>query len=190
VGGIPGLVALSPSCEQEVPLALAWALREHRTSAYLRLESVPCEVPYRLPDGYRLEQGVGCDLRAGKDVLLFGYGPVLLSEAWHAAEALERDGLSVGLINLPWLNSIDAAWFLRRISGVAQLFSLDNHLAIGGQGDRIASLIASAGFQAAPRVHRLAVESIPACGSNIDVLRHHGLDRRSIAERITRAVRG
>jgi transketolase len=190
VGGVPGLVALSPSCEEEVPMALSWALHQQRGSAYLRLESVPCAVPYRLPDGYQLELGVGCDVRTGKDAILIGYGPVLLSEAWHAAEDLERAGLSAAVVNLPWLNSVDAAWLLRRVSGLAHVFALDNHFAIGGQGDRIANVVASAGFNASPRVHRLAVESIPACGSNVDVLRHHGLDRQSIAERVLRAVRG
>jgi transketolase len=79
---------------------------------------------------------------------------------------------------------------LHRVSALAHVFCLDNHVAIGGQGDRIAAAIAGAGFSAPPRVHRLAVESIPACGSNADVLRHHALDRRRIAERVTRALRG
>ena len=190
VGGVPGLVALSPSCEDEVPLALAWALREHRTASYLRLESVPCLVPYRLPEGYRLELGIGCELRRGTDAVLIGYGPVLLTEAWHAAEQLDASGLSVAVINLPWLNSVDAAWLLPRIAGVAHVFSLDNHVAIGGQGDRIANALAEAGFQTPPRLHRLAVDAIPACGSNADVLRHHRLDRQSIAERVIHALRG
>jgi hypothetical protein len=34
------------------------------------------------------------------------------------------------------------------------------------------------------------VETIPACGSNPDVLRHHRLDRQSIAERVVHTLRG
>ena len=65
VGGVPGLVALAPSSEAEVALALSWALHEHPTASYLRLESVPCAVPYTLPDGYRLALGIGCELPPG-----------------------------------------------------------------------------------------------------------------------------
>jgi len=190
IGGVPGLVALSPSCEDEVELALAWGLREHREATYLRLESVPCAVPYTLPGGYRLELGIGCELRAGRDALFIGYGPVLLSEAYRAAERLEKEGLHVGVVNLPWLNVVDAAWLMRTIAQVPHLFSLDNHVQIGGQGDRIASAIASSGFRDAPRVHRFAVEGIPACGSNADVLKHHALDEQSLCERALRALRG
>jgi len=190
IGGVPGLVALSPSCEEEVALALAWGIHEQREATYLRLESVPCSVPYSLPAGYRLELGVGCELRAGRDALFIGYGPVLLSEAYRAAERLENEGLHVGVVNLPWLNVVDAAWLARTIAGIPHLFALDNHIVVGGQGDRIASAIASAGFRDAPRVHRFAVEGIPACGSNADVLKHHALDERSLFERALRSLRG
>ncbi len=190
IGGVPGLIAISPSSEDEVALALAWGIHEHREGTYLRLESVPCAVPYALPEGYRLELGVGCELRAGRDALFIGYGPVLLSEAYRAAERLEKEGIHVGVLNLPWLNVVDEAWLARAIAGVPHLFSLDNHCSIGGQGDRIASAIASTGFREAPRLHRFAVEGIPACGGNADVLKHHGLDEQSLFERALRALRG
>lgn len=190
VGGVPGLVALAPSSEREVALALAWALHEHSTASYLRLESVPATVPYELSPDYRLALGVGCELRAGRDALIIGYGPVLLSEAWQAAELLAERGLSVGVVNLPWLNVVNSAWLTRLVAGIPQLFCLDNHLLVGGQGDRIANLIASAGFRDAPHLHRFAVETVPACGSNADVLRHHGLDQQSLFQRVLRALRG
>jgi transketolase len=190
VGGVPGLVALSPSSEHELRLALGWALHEHGTASYLRLESVPCTVPYQLPANYRLELGVGCQLRAGRDALFIGYGPVLLGEAWRAAERLAESGLSVGLVNLPWLNVVDEAWLRRLVAGVPHLFSLDNHLLVGGQGDRLANALASAGFRDGPRLHRFAVEAIPVCGNNLDVLRHHRLDAQSLSERVLHVLRG
>ncbi|HEX3773392.1 MAG TPA: transketolase C-terminal domain-containing protein [Polyangiaceae bacterium] len=190
IGGVPGLIAIAPSSEGEVSLALHFATQQNKEATYLRLESVPCAVPYELPQDYRLEPGIGVTLREGRDALFIGYGPVLLSEAFRAAEKLAEEGVEVGVVNLPWLNLVDSAWLARTVAGVAHLFSFDNHLAIGGQGDRIANALASAGFQSAPRLHRFAVEGIPACGSNADVLRQHGLDERSIFERVLRVLRG
>jgi transketolase len=182
VGAVQGLVALAPSTEAEVERALAWCLHQHRGPAWLRLESVPCEVPYELPDA-PLELGVGTVLREGRDALFIGYGPTLLSEAYRAAELLADDGVDVGVVSLPWLNQLSAWWLLRAVSGVKHVFSLDNHHVTGGQGDRIADVLASASGAKLPRLHRFAVEGLPACGSPPDVLRRHRLDTRSLRQR-------
>jgi transketolase len=188
VGAVPGLVALSPSTEAEVERALAWCLHQHDGPAWLRLESIPCDVPFELPDDQPLELGVGTVLREGVDALFIGYGPTLLSEAWRASELLLEDGLRVGVVSLPWLNQLSAWWLLRTVAGVKHVFSLDNHHARGGQGDRIADVLASAGGAGLPRLHRFAVEGLPACGAGSDVLRRHGLDTWSLRQRALRIL--
>ena len=56
--------------------------------------------------------------------MLIGYGPVLLPQAWHAAELLERrHGVHVAVINLPWLNRVDGDWLHRTVSGVPIVLS-------------------------------------------------------------------
>ncbi len=187
IGAVPGMVALSPGSEAEVARALAWCLHEHDGPAWLRLESVPCQVPYELPDA-ALELGVGAVLRQGVDALFIGYGPTLLSEAWRAAELLQEEGLRVGVVSLPWLNQLSVPWLLRTVAHVKQLFSLDNHHATGGQGDRIADALATASGTSVPRLHRFAVDGLPACGGAPEVLRRHGLDAWSLCQRARKAI--
>ena len=186
VGAVQGLVAISPSTEAEVARALAWCLHEHDGPAWLRLESVPCEVPFEPPEA-PLELGVGSVLRKGVDALFVGHGPTLLSEAWRAADLLLEDGLRVGVLALPWLNHVSSAWLLQAVTHVKHVFSLDNHHAVGGQGDRIADVFASSSAARPPRLHRFAVDGLPACGSAQDVLRRHGLDAWSLRRRVVRA---
>lgn len=187
VAAVPNLVALAPGAESEVARALEWCLRVHRGPSWLRLESVPCDVPYLLPDK-PLELGVGDVLREGSEALLIGYGPTLLSEAWRAADMLAEEGISVGVVSLPWLNRISSWWLLRTVAHVRHVFSLDNHYVAGGQGDRVAEVLAQASGAGLPRLHRFAVESLPACGANAEVLRHHGLDAQSIRQRVRRVL--
>jgi transketolase len=74
------------------------------------------------------------------------------------------------------------------VSGVKHVFSLDNHHVIGGQGDRIADVFAAAAGSKLPRLHRFAVEGLPACGSGSDVLSRHGLDTASLRQRVVRTL--
>ncbi|MFO0548352.1 MAG: transketolase C-terminal domain-containing protein [Polyangiaceae bacterium] len=187
VAAVPGLVMIEPSSEAEVPLALDYCVNKTKGSGYLRLVSVPYDIPFALPAGYSLVEGQGVALTQGTDVVVFGYGPILLSEAYRAAESL-RGEVSVKVVNLPWLNRIDPAWLVATVGGSRHVVTLDNHYRLGGQGDLVASALAVAGSSA--RVHKVALDEIPACGTNAEVLRHHGLDAESLAARFRAVVKG
>jgi transketolase len=190
LAAVPGLVLLAPGSAAEVEPALEWSLTRASGSSVIRLESVPCDVPFRMLEGHRLEEGVGTELRPGRDGLFIGYGPLLLSEAFRAAEQLERDGLSIGVVDLPWLNRVDRDWLGRTVVDAPQLFCLDNHAVAGGQGALVAATLATLGLSPSPRVHLFGVEGHPACGSNAEVLRHHRLDQESLVARVKAAIAG
>jgi transketolase len=173
-GSIPGMVLLEPYCEQEVALAVEWAVREATGPVYIRLVSVPWELPFEPPPTERLEPGRGTVLRRGTDVLYVTTGPVLVGEAWRAADLLAARGIEAGLVALPWLRDVDGAW-LRGVAGDARILALDNHVLAGGQGDAL--------LGAGVACTKVGIESIPLCGTNDEVLRAHGLDAESLAAR-------
>jgi transketolase len=189
LGAVPGLELIEPASEDEVTQAVAYCL-EGTASCYLRLVSIPCRVPYRLPPDYRLERGRGVALTEGKDAVLFGYGPVMLAQAVDAAGLLrERHGFGLQVINLPWLNLVDATWLGEQIGGARHVMTLDDHYVQGGQGEMLAARIAELGV-AGIRVWRFGVRTIPACGQNDEVLRAHRLDAESLAADVLAAARG
>jgi transketolase len=188
LGAMPGMVLVEPSCEREATLATEYALTQARGSVYLRLVSIPCAIPYDLPEDYELVEGRGVALTGGDDAVLIGYGPVMLPQAVEAARRLRERGIGLKVVNLPWLNTVDTAWLQETVEGYPLLVTLDNHYVHGGQGEHVLSQVARLGLATPPRGLQLGVREIPACGTNDEVLAHHGLDAASIADTIASAL--
>lgn len=185
-GAVPGLVAVEPCHQDEVGLLLDLCLNGLPDSVYLRLVTVPVDVPFSLPAGYRPTPGRGFRVREGGDGVIFGYGPVLMSEAFAAAEVLVRDhGVELRVDALPWLNRVDPEWLAGEIEGLDQVVTLDNHYVRGGQGDMLLAAMAVAGSSA--RVLQRGLTSVPACGTNDEVLRFHRLDAASLVHDVLAA---
>src|SRR6185503_9677966 len=66
LAAVPNLVMAEPAVEAEVHALLDY------------------------PAGQRVQPGRGWVVRDGRDLVVVGYGPWLLSNAWHAADDLER----------------------------------------------------------------------------------------------------
>jgi transketolase len=190
VGSVPGLIAIEPCSEREARLAIRWAVESNDASTYLRFVNVPLDLPYSLPTGYALEVGKGVMLRRGEqrgeEIALVGYGPVLLSNAWRAADDLAADGVRAAVINLPWLNRIDDAWIRDVLGRFSVVVTLDNHYRSLGQGVMVAAALARTGVRA--HVRSLGLDDVPACGTNAEVLAHHGLDAASIANAVRSCI--
>jgi transketolase len=188
LASVPNMELIEPSCEAETAMATEYALTQARGSVYLRLVSIPCQIPYTLPDDYELVVGRGVALTEGDDAVLIGYGPVLLPQAFEAARLLGERGIGLKVVNLPWLNRIDSQWLRETVNGYRVLVTLDNHYVWGGQGEWLMCQVARLGLGSPPRGVPLGVREIPACGTNDEVLRYHGLDAASIADTIASAV--
>jgi transketolase len=186
IGSVPGLTAIEPCCEREARLAIRWAVERNDASTYLRFVNVPLDLPYALPSDYALEVGRGVLLRPGRDVAIVGYGPALLSNAWRAAEELAAEGVSAAVFNHPWLNRIDDDWVKHVYGRFPAVVTLDNHYVTLGQGVMVAAALARTRQHAEVRL--LGLTDVPACGSNAEVLAHHGLDAPSIAKAVRSCI--
>ena len=147
-------------------------VRENRAYLSSRLVSVPWELGFEPPAGAELVPGRGTVLREGSGVALVATGPVMLSSAWAAGERLDAT-----VIALPWHRGIDGDW-LAGAAGEATVVVLDNHVADGGQGAAVRAALDGRA------VHVVAVDGVPACGANEEVLRFHGLDAGSIVRAV------
>ena len=185
LGAIPHLVMLEPSCEAEVAMSVEFCVNGTEESCFLRLVSILVQVPYALPEGYEMVEGRGAIIRDGTDGVVFGYGPIMLTQAMRAADQLDREqGISLKVVNLPWLNRVDDEWLKEMVSGCRAVFTLDNHYVAGGQGTMLLARLAELGITQPTIAHRFGLKHVPESGGNVEVLSAHGLDSKSLASAI------
>ncbi len=184
-GALPGITILEPCNALETRKALRWCIEQAKGSCMMRLVISPSPRTIELPENYRFTVGKGAVLKDGTDAVLFAYGPVMLNEAMKAAELLENKGVSLKIVNLPWLNTVDPEWLVETIGNGQHLFALDNHAPFGGVGDTLLNALMSLDGFRGRRLTKFGIDGIPACGTPPEVLAFHGLDGESLAKRIT-----
>jgi len=189
LGAVPNLLLAEPAAEGEVHALLDHLVNAASESAYLRLVSVKWPLPFEYPASIRVQVGKGWVVRPGNDAVVFGYGPWLLSNAWHAAQEIENaTGARLRIANLPWLNRVDAGWLKETIGGCRTIITLDNHYVHGGQGEMLAAAVAGLGLDPPARVSCIGVTELPECGTNDEVLAYHGLDVAGLVKQFRAAL--
>src|SRR5205807_2371854 len=105
LAALPNLTIAQPANADETARLLRWAVDEAAESVALRLAigSSPRKIELRED----ATPGRGEVVQEGSDAILFAYGPVMLHEALSAGEALEG---RLQVVNMPWLNRVDATW--------------------------------------------------------------------------------
>jgi transketolase len=181
LGAMPGMSLIEPATEDEVAAALRWAVEEAPGPVYIRLVSVPWELGFEAPPAAeRLTPGQGRVVRSGAAGTFVTTGPVMLSQAYAAAERLDFT-----VVALPWLRGVDGDW-LAELAGEGPVVTVDNHYVDGGQGDAVLRALAAVG--APNRVLRVGVERVPYGGTNDEVLRAHELDAEGLVGRVEAAL--
>jgi transketolase len=170
----PGLVVVEPCCDEETKKMVEWALNEATSSVYIRLVSLPVEVPFTW-NQKSFKPGKGAFVKEGTDMLIVSYGPMFLKHAYQLAEKLEKEkSISVAVMNFPWLNKVDGEWFATHVKSFKSIVTIDNHYFEGGLGQKLNSVLTQQRIDA--KVTNFAVNDIPASGQPDEVLAHHRLD--------------
>ena len=187
-GALPNCTIIEPCNGIETEQALQWCVEQAEQNCMLRLIISPSPRTITLPEDYSFTFGRGAVVNNGTDAILFSYGPVMLNEALTAAEILKDKGVSLKVVNLPWLNEVDINWLEKVSADCNILFSLDNHSGYGGIGDLLLNALMSTPGLRARHLTKFAIDEYPACGTPPEVLAYHKLDGRSLAESIASVI--
>jgi transketolase len=183
-GALPECVILQPCNAEETRMALRYCVDGPKGVYMLRIVIGPSPRIITLPEGYRLTAGQGVSLTDGSDATLFAYGPVMLNEALLAAELLDREGLRLKVVNMPWLNRFDRVWLGEVLGRCPRIYVIEDHAPVGALGDAMLNELTAGGFLSTRQFSKFGVEGYPACGTPQEALQHHGLDGASLAIRI------
>ena len=184
LAALPNVAIVHPGTPTAVREAVTWAVLEAAENVAIRLAIGPSPRRIELASDWALEVGRGTVLSEGTEALLFAYGPAMLHEALLAAETLAARGVSLQVVDLPWLNRFDTEWLAELVGPFADVFVLEDHSPVGALGDAL---------RREPALEQRAVtvfgvEGWPVCGTPAEALREHGLDGRTLAERIVRTL--
>ncbi|AVX30331.1 transketolase [Carboxydocella thermautotrophica] len=92
-------------------------------------------------EGSSFTIGKGITLRDGDDVTVFATG-IMVDEALKAATELEREGVSVRVVNIFTLKPIDKELIIKCARETGALVTAENHSIINGLGSAVAEVIA------------------------------------------------
>ena len=138
---LPNLVIAAPRDEQELRSLLRTALAQDHPFAL----HYPRDAGFGLPprDPRVVPVGQGETLREGRDILFVAFGPITM-RAVEAADALERDGWSVGIIDARFAKPLDRQLILDAARGKRLVVTFEESVVTGGFGTGVLELFEEA----------------------------------------------
>jgi transketolase len=145
---------------------------------YLRLANMPITNIY--DESHKFEFGRAHIYRPGTDVCIFSYG-VTFHSALRAAEMLERDGISVMVVNLSSIKPLDESLVIECAKQASKIVTVEDHQIIGGIGSAVCEVLSS---EYPVKVVRLGMDGFGESGKPDDLYRKYRLDPEGIYEQI------
>jgi len=176
--GIPNMQVFAPADEDDLLKALPTIWNSPHAS-YVRLNTRKTDFIH-VND---FEIGKAEVVAEGRDVTILVYG-LLFEQALLAKVEMEKQGLSVGLVNLRSLKPLDSNAVLSAVGRSSFIVTLEDHFRIGGLYSILAELLLES--QQTAKVIPISLNDrwfrpalLPA------VLEHEGFTGKKIAQRIT-----
>jgi transketolase len=136
----PDMTVLAPADAIEGEAIIRWAT-DFQGPVYLRLARDPS--PNLFDESYKFVPGKTVSLREGSDVLLISTGPQSL-RCVKAAELLEADGISAGVLHLPSIKPINKEEVVNASEKAKLVVTVEEHTIYGGLGGLVAEILSEA----------------------------------------------
>lgn len=179
---LPNMVVLNP-CDYNQTKAATKAAAEYVGPVYLRFGR-PVE-PIFTPEDQEFKIGKAVMMNEGRDVTVIATGH-LVWRSLKALEILEKEGISVELINIHTIKPLDEQAIVESLKKTGCCVVAEEHFMNGGLGDSVAQLLSC---KLARPVEYVAVkDKFGESGTPSDLLVKFHLDTEDVVAAIRRAI--
>lgn len=129
-------------CDAADAVQLEWIIKEfaqHTGVHYIRANRKACRNVYA--PGSTFELGKGNLIQEGSDVLIITAGQII-NDALDCAKELEKQGISVTVIDMFCIKPLDKELILKEATGKKAIVTFENHSITGGLGSAVAEVLA------------------------------------------------
>jgi transketolase len=177
---IPNMTVLSPADGIETR-KIVRAAADYEGPVYIRI--LRNDVPDVTGENQEFKIGKPTVIREGTDVTVFAHG-YMIYKALKAAETLEKEGVSLRIVNVSTLKPIDEKAIKKLASGVKGVVTVEEHTIIGG----LASIVAFALRGRAIPIEAVAIQDCfgQSALSYEQLLEHYGLTDTAIVKAVKR----
>lgn len=174
IRSIPNMTVIVPSDAVETEAAVM-AAAEIKGPVYIRMGRMA--VPTVNGEDYRFQWGKGVVFREGTDVLLVGTG-LMVDVCLRAAEGLQQEGISAGVLNIHTIKPIDGETIIRMAKATGAVVTAEEHSIIGGLGSAVAEVLCESYPVPMKRVG--INDAFGESGKPMELLSKFGLDPQSV----------
>jgi transketolase len=179
--GIPNVNVWCPADEEDMLLGMEKIIMND-SPFYIRYTNQKSVIAH----DKNFEIGKAEVISEGSDITFLVYG-ILFNEAYKAKEILDKDGYSVGLINLRTVKPIDEEAVLKAVKNSKLIVTVEDHFLTGGLFTILAEILLR---------KKLTAEVLPIALEDKwfkpvlfgDVLEHEGFTGKQIAERVKEKI--
>lgn len=153
---LPNMTVVAPADADEMRRLMPLTV-DHDGPIYIRMAKGYDPIVSR--DDVPFAIGKALSMREGDDALVVTTG-VTLGPALAAADSLEAQGVSVGVLHLPTVKPLDSEAVLDRAERVQAVVAIEEHTTIGGLGSAVAEVMAEADFDSLKRFRRIGLPDV------------------------------
>ena len=181
---IPGMVVLNPADAVEARACVEAAIN-HEGPVYLRFGRLAISQIFD-KETFKFEIGKGNVINEGTDVTIISTG-LMTSIALEARELLEKDGISVRLVNMACIKPVDKEIIIESAKKTGVIVTCEEHNIIGGLGSAVAEVVCESDTPV-PVVKVGVNDTYGKSGKATDLIPVFGLDAQSVAGKVKEAL--
>ena len=175
---LPNMYVTVPADACETKAIVSWAV-EHKGPVYIRMGR--SKVGEIMPSNTVFVPGESTVLHEGKDITVIACG-IMVEKAVQAAEILEKENISVRVINMSSIKPIDKDAILKAAVETGAILTCEEHSVIGGLGSAVSEVLS---LEKPTIMDMIGInDTFGESGKANDLLEKYGLTSSNIVEKI------